>query len=106
MNVKQTVFLLVLLMAMATSINAARAEFHWLFHQARTPLLRSMEQFASEEFVIPKGLAKGTLLNWETQPFTLLLVREMDTQRWRRIVVLGCVQSGKSTHRMTRKRSL
>lgn len=80
-----------------TSINAARAEFHWLFHQARTPRLRSMEEFAAAEFVIPKGLAKGTLIDWQRQPFMRLFVRELDAGRWRRSAVVGCVQSGKST---------
>jgi len=56
-----------------------------------------MEEFAAAEFVIPKGLAKGTLISWDTQPFARLLVRELDGGRWRRSAVLGCVQSGKST---------
>jgi phage terminase large subunit GpA-like protein len=83
-------------MATLPTIHAARAEFHWLFHQARTQQLRSMEEFASQEFVIPKGLHKGTLVNWETQPFALLFVRELDSGRWRRSSAVGCVQSGKS----------
>jgi len=56
-----------------------------------------MEEFASQEFVIPKGLHKGTLVNWDVQPFARLLVREFDNPRWRRSATVGCVQSGKST---------
>lgn len=78
------------------STKAARAEFHWLFARAITPRVRSLEEFASQEFVIPKGLHKGTLVNWDVQPFARLLVREIDTGRWRRSAVVGCVQSGKS----------
>lgn len=85
------------MIATLTSINAARAEFHWLYHQARTPRLRSIEEFAASEFVIPKGMAKGTLIDWNRQPFARLFVRELDSGRWRRSAVVGCVQSGKST---------
>ncbi len=56
-----------------------------------------MAEFAAAEFVIPKGMAKGTLINWDTQPFARLLVQELDSGKWRRSAVLGCVQSGKST---------
>jgi len=79
------------------SANPAQAEFHWLLRQARTPRLRSMAQFASEEFVIPKGQFKGTLVNWEIQPFARLLIDQLDTGRYPRSAVVGCVQSGKST---------
>jgi phage terminase large subunit GpA-like protein len=84
---------------MATTLiatSAARAEYHWLFRQSRTPRLRSIEEFAAQEFVIPKGLYKGTLVNWDIQPFARLLVRELDSGGWRRSAVVGCVQSGKS----------
>jgi phage terminase large subunit GpA-like protein len=55
-----------------------------------------MFEFASQEFVIPKGLHKGTLVNWDVQPFARLLVIELDNDHWRDFAIAGCVQSGKS----------
>jgi phage terminase large subunit GpA-like protein len=79
------------------AIGAAKAEFHWLFRQAKTPRLRSMAEFAEQEIVLPKGHYRRTLMTRDVQPFSFLLLDEIDTGRWSRIIVVGCVQSGKST---------
>ena len=61
-----TVRLLACWIMMATTLaTAARAELDWMFAQARLPVLRGMAQFAAEELVIPKGLYKDTLVNWD-----------------------------------------
>ncbi|HEY4759563.1 MAG TPA: terminase gpA endonuclease subunit [Thermoguttaceae bacterium] len=56
-----------------------------------------MIEFCEKEFVIPKGKYKGTLINWDVQPFSKLYFQELDKGIWPRSVVTGAVQSGKST---------
>lgn len=75
---------------------AARAELHWLAKHSRTPAIRSLRAFAESELVVPKGRYRGTKLRSDRQPFFGLLFDAVDSKRWRRYAVLGCVQSGKT----------
>ena len=46
--------------------------------------------------MIPEGRFRGTKFRPATQPFAALLLDQLDTGRWRRAAVTGCVQAGKS----------
>jgi len=80
----------------AATRNALRTEFRWCVAQCRTPVLRTLDQFAREELIIPEGKHRGEHFRPETLPWTRLLIAEIDSRRWRRIAVTGCVQGGKS----------
>ncbi|HUX00383.1 MAG TPA: terminase gpA endonuclease subunit [Phycisphaerae bacterium] len=75
---------------------AALAEFDWTLRQSSTPIVRPMKRFALEELVIPEGEHKDTKLLIHRQPWVGLLLDAIDSRRWRRCAVVGCVQSGKS----------
>ena len=73
-------------------------EFRWLSEHARAPRLRTMEQFAEEEMVLPPtGRYGGRPFRCDRQPFTRLWLREIDSGRWRRHWCTGPTQSGKTT---------
>lgn len=63
---------------------------------ARAPRLRTMRQFAEQEIVIPDGPYKGFKFSVERQPHVRIWFDQIDSQRWRRHVLTGPVQSGKS----------
>lgn len=62
--------------------------------QSRPPRLRA--QFYAEELYIPDGPFKGERFRFERQPFTKLLVDELDDDRWPEVFVCGPSQSGKT----------
>lgn len=86
---------LILVLMMATS--PLVRELNWMLDHAQTPRLRSVREFAEDEVVIPKGQYKGTKLRLDVQPFAALLFEALDSGRWPRTAITGCVQSGKST---------
>lgn len=55
-----------------------------------------MRQFAEQEIVIPDGPYKGFKFSVERQPHVRIWFDQIDSQRWRRHVLTGPVQSGKS----------
>jgi len=63
---------------------------------ARAPRLRTIREFAEQEIVIPDGPYKGFKFSCARQPHTRLWFDEIDSGRWRRNVMTGPVQSGKS----------
>jgi phage terminase large subunit GpA-like protein len=63
---------------------------------ARTRPPRSMLQFAEEEIVLPTGPYAGFRFSARTQPFAALFFRALSEGSWRRWVVTGPVQSGKT----------
>jgi phage terminase large subunit GpA-like protein len=58
--------------------------------------VRSMRQFAEDEFVIPDGDYQGTRFRPDVQPAHALWLDEIDSGRWREHYLLACQQSGKS----------
>jgi len=63
---------------------------------ARAPRIRSLREFAEAELVIPEGPYMGQRFRCTTQPFAGLLLNEIDSGRWQKVRVTGCVQSGKT----------
>ncbi len=55
-----------------------------------------MRQFAEEEIVLTTGPHAGRKFRIARQPLAGLLLDEMDSERWRRFVVTGPAQSGKT----------
>ncbi len=68
----------------------------WLLEQFRRPELRTLREFAEEEIVVPTGPHAGEQFACDTQPFAGLLLDELDSGRWRKAVVVGPTQSGKT----------
>jgi len=62
--------------------------------QSRPP--RTRAQFYAEELYIPDGPFKGERFRFDRQPFTRLLVDELDADRWPEVFVCGPSQSGKT----------
>jgi len=63
---------------------------------ARPRRLRTLEQFAAEEIVVPSGPFGGRTFRHDTIPWTRLLHRAIDSGRFRRIACTGPSQAGKS----------
>ena len=63
---------------------------------SRAPRLRTMRQFAEQEIVIPDGPYRGFRFSCERQPHTRIWFDQIDSHAWRRHVLTGPVQSGKS----------
>ena len=83
-------------MTSTSTIDAIRAEFRWCLGQCRAPVIRGIGRFAIEELIIPEGKYRGEHFRYATLPFTQLLHREIDSGRWTRSALSGCVQGGKS----------
>jgi len=64
--------------------------------RARAPRLRTHSQFAADELVIPEGKYKGERFRPDVQPWTRLFLEALDSGRWPRTALTGCVQAGKS----------
>jgi len=58
--------------------------------------LRTIREFAEQEVIIPDGPFRGFQFSCRRQPHTRLWFGEIDSGRWRRHVLTGPVQSGKS----------
>lgn len=63
----------------------------------RPPALRTMRRFAEEELVLPTGPFAGSRFRVSRNPHLGLLLDEWDSKRWRRSLVTGPQQSGKTT---------
>lgn len=68
----------------------------WFLESSQKAPARSMFQFACDELVIPEGRFKGRKYRPERQPFSGLLLKEIDSGHYTRIATTGCVQSGKT----------
>lgn len=66
------------------------------WRDAHTRPVRSLSQFAREELVIPEGKHRGEHFRDAVQPWARLLHEAIDSGRWNRVAVTGCVQAGKS----------
>ena len=64
--------------------------------RTRAPRLRSMQQFAEQELVIPDGQYKGLRFKAARQPYSSLWLREIDSGRWNIFASTGPTQSGKT----------
>lgn len=64
--------------------------------RCHAPRLRTHAQFVRDELVIPEGKYEGEAYCPETQPWTGLWLEALDSGRWNRAALLGCVQGGKS----------
>jgi len=86
------------LMTIATLLPTAPThdELSYCIRTARAPRLRSLRQFAEAEMVIPEGKYRGMKLRIHRQPYVGLLFDAIDSGRWSRRAILGCVQSGKT----------
>lgn len=73
-------------------------DLSWLIDSCRVPRLRSMQEFAEAELVIPEGKYKDTGWRPDVLPYARLLFEEMTSGRWTRFAILGPVQGGKSFH--------
>jgi phage terminase large subunit GpA-like protein len=74
----------------------AADEWLWALEQARTPRLRSIMDWAEQEVIVPDGPFKDLSYRLKRIPWNRLLLQEIASRRWRRYVVVGCVQSGKT----------
>ncbi|REJ65845.1 MAG: hypothetical protein DWQ31_16670 [Planctomycetota bacterium] len=75
---------------------ALASEIKFFLTAARAPRIRSLREFAEQELVIPEGPYQGQKFRVSTQPFAGLLLDEIDSGRWQKFRVTGCVQSGKT----------
>jgi phage terminase large subunit GpA-like protein len=64
--------------------------------QMRTQEVRTIEQFAQDEIVLPDGPFAGERLDLQRSPALKLFCREFDTGRWERHFWTGPNQDGKS----------
>ena len=88
--------ILIMIVAL-TPVNPVKSEMDWFAESAWiSPAVRSHLQFAIDELVIPEGKFRGERYREHVQPWTGLLLREMDNPQWYNFAIVGCVQSGKS----------
>lgn len=71
-------------------------EFTWFTKAARAPVIRPLRQFAEEEIILGEGKHRNERFRCDTLPWTGLLFDEIDRDRWRRVIVRGVVQGGKT----------
>lgn len=69
----------------------------WFAQRLRRPPLRTLRQFAEEEFVLTSGPYKGERFRCERQPWTGLFFDAVDSGDYRRVALLGCTQGAKTT---------
>ncbi len=77
------------------SLQAARDEFSRLY-SFRARKRRTMRQFAEEMINLPTGRYKGLRFKIDRQPFMGAFFDAVDSGKYRRIIVTGNVQSGKT----------
>lgn len=75
---------------------ALAEELVWTLRNSRARRLRTMEEFAEQEIVIPDGKHAGWPYLIDRQPFARLFFRAVDSHRYNRIVATGPSQSGKT----------
>ena len=71
-------------------------ELIWLARRARVPRLRTLRDFVKGEIIVPEGKYRGTRLRIDRQPYAGLLFDAIDSGRYTRHAILGCVQAGKT----------
>lgn len=71
-------------------------EARWLLSNSLAPPVRSIGTFAEEEIVIPRGRFAGQRYKIGRKPSSRLWFDALDSRQWRRHVVTGPTQSGKS----------
>jgi phage terminase large subunit GpA-like protein len=76
--------------------NGAESAAALLVQRARVTPIRSLRQFAEAEIVLPTGPHEGRRFSVARQPVAGLLLDAIDSGDWRRIVVTGPAQSGKT----------
>jgi phage terminase large subunit GpA-like protein len=76
--------------------NPFAEELQYFLVSARPPRHRTMEEFAEQEFIIPKGEFRGQRLRFSRAPHQRLFFHEVDSGKYSRFAVVGCVQSGKT----------
>jgi len=64
--------------------------------RALPPRVRGILRWAQEEFTIPDGPYRGLPFRGDRQPATRHYLEAIASGRWRRFVLVGCVQSGKT----------
>lgn len=77
-------------------VRNAWEDCRWLLDQATSPQLRGMRAWAEEEVFLPNGPHEGRRWSASFQPFAGVLLDEIDSERWQRIVIKGPSQSGKT----------
>ncbi|MEW6251242.1 MAG: terminase gpA endonuclease subunit [Planctomycetota bacterium] len=75
---------------------AVAEELLWLTQQIRPRRLRTMREFAEQEFVHPTGEFQGRRFRCDRQPFTRLWLDEVDSGDWTTFFSTGPTQSGKT----------
>lgn len=73
-----------------------KEEFRRHLRLRRSAPLRRMLEWAESEIVIPNGPMAGAKFRAENQPAQRLLLNELDSHHWRRVIVTGPSQSGKT----------
>lgn len=71
-------------------------EARFLLRGMRPARLRTMRQFAEQEIVLPTGEYAGRRFSCARQPYSAALLDAIDSGRWRRFVITGPTQSGKT----------
>ncbi len=83
---------------MATELGKESTEeqFRRFIAECRSPVIRTMAEFAEQEVVIPDGPFEGLKFRMDRQPYTRLLYEAIDSGNWNRFVITGPTQSGKT----------
>lgn len=83
---------------MATELGRESVEeqFRRFIAECRSPVIRTMAEFAEQEIVIPDGPFEGLKFRMDRQPYTRLLYEAIDSGNWNRFVITGPTQSGKT----------
>jgi len=76
--------------------NSAIDELRYFVAAAKPPRHRTMQEFAEQDFIIPKGEYKNQRLRFSRAPYQRLFLQAVDSGKWTRFAVMGCVQSGKT----------
>ena len=74
-----------------------RRELGFAVDRIRTPRVRTMREFAEQEYILPDGPYQGRRFKCETQPFTALWFDAVDSGHWNTFVATGPSQAAKST---------
>ena len=62
----------------------------------RPPQLRTIQEFAEQEIILPNGPFEGFPFRCDRQPYTALLFALLMSQAWNRFFITGPTQSGKT----------
>lgn len=70
----------------------------WFSESSEAPRVRSLAEFTEGEIILPEGPFRGRKFRPDRQPYGRLLFSEIDSGNWRRFVITGPTQSGKTLH--------